>query len=468
MRLRWKLLTVGLAAAALAAAGWYWRTPLVAQVAAWRSRAVPKSADVDDHAGHDHAGHDHGDDAHAESGVNEVLISEQARANLGLRLGEVELTDYTRTVVIPGRIIEQPGHSERRITTTLSGIVTKVYTHPGQSVRPGDPVLDLQPTGEVLTNAQSTLLKTLQDLALVNAELKRLAPLVESGSVPARLTIEKEYERTRLESLKLVQQQELLVRGVSQEQIAEIIARKTLLKEFTLRVPARGETTDGSAGMAPDETVYSVERIDVFPGKLVQPGEELCSLALHLELTIEGQAFERDGPVVTQALQEQWPVTVLFEGDETAGIRREGLKLRYIDNSLDPASRLLRFYIPLRNEVLRDVIAEDGIVYRSWRFKPGQRVRILLPVEKIPERIVLPLDAVVFEGPDAYVYRSNGKLFERVPVVIDQRDPRDVVLKNDGSLFPGDEIAMNQAYQIHLALKQQQGSGVDLHAGHNH
>lgn len=464
MRSRWKLLTVGLSAAALAAAGWYWRGPLAAQIAALRARSASTAIDADDHSGHDHG--DHGHDAHADSGVNEVLISEQARANLGLRLGEVELTDYTRTVVIPGRIIEQPGHSERRITTTLSGIVTRVYTHPGQSVRPGDPVLNLQPTGEVLTNAQSTLLRTLQDLELVNAELKRLAPLVESGSIPARLTIEKEYERTRLESLKLVQKQELLVRGVSQEQIAEIIARKTLLKEFTLRVPARGETTDGSAGMDPDETVYSVERIDVFPGKLVQPGEELRP-ALHLELTIEGLAFERDGPVVTQALQEQWPVTVLFEGDETAGIRREGLKLRYIDNSLDPASRLLRFYIPLRNEVLRDVAAEDGIIYRSWRFKPGQRVRILLPVEKLPEQIVLPLDAVVFEGPDAYVYRSNGKLFERVPVVVDQRD-RAVVLKNDGSLFPGDEIALNQAYQIHLALKQQQGSGVDMHAGHNH
>lgn len=467
MNLRWKLFMIGLCAAVLTGAGWYWRGTLLARFETLRAgpaAPVHDAHDGHDHSGHDH-GHDHGDAGHGDEGANAVLVSEQARENLGLKLGTVELTDYTRTVVIPGRIVEQPGHSERRITTTLSGIVTKVYAHPGQSVRPGDPVLDLQPTGEVLTNAQSTLLKTLQEQALVDAELKRLTPLVENGSVPARLKIEKEYERTRLESLKQVQQQELLVRGVSVEQIAEIIARKTLLKEFTLRVPSG---PGANAALPVDNVVYSVERIDVFPGKLVQPGEELCGLALHLELSIEGLAFERDGPVVTQALQEQWPATVLFEGDEHAGIRREGLKLRYIDNSLDPASRLLRFYIPLQNEVLRDVTAENGIVYRSWRFKPGQRVRILLPVERLPERIVLPLAAVIFEGPDAYVYRSNGRLFERVPVVVERRDPREVILKNDGSLFPGDEIAINQAYQIHLALKQQQGSGVDLHAGHNH
>lgn len=463
MLFRNRFLLLGLlAVAAVSGAAWAWRDALARSL----SRGTAPVAET----GHDdHEGHDHGDHGHGEGDANEVMISEQARQNLGLQLGGVELTDYTRTVVIPGRIIEQPGHSERRITTSLSGVVTRVYVHPGQSVRPGDPVFDLQPTGELLTNAQSALLKTLQDLSLAETELKRLIPLVENGSVPARLKIEKEYERTRLESLRLVQQQELLVRGVTQEQIADIVNRKTLLKEFTLRVPDNPDvlltvTPDSTA----DQTVFSVERIDVFPGKLVQPGEELCALALHLELSIEGQAFERDGPVVTQVLQDQRPVSVLFEGDQHEGIRRDGLKIRYVDNSLDAQSRLLRFYLPLRNEVLRDVESDNGVVYRSWRFKPGQRVRILLPVEQLAERIVLPIDALVFEGPDAYVYRVNGKLFERVPVVVEEKDPRSAVLVNDGSLFPGDEVALNQAYQIHLALKQQQGSGVDLHAGHNH
>ncbi len=36
--------------------------------------------------------------------------------------------------------------------------------------------------------------------------------------------------------------------------------------------------------------------------------------------------------------------------------------------------------------------------------------------------MVLPTDAVVKEGADAFVFRQNGKLFERVPVVIAYED----------------------------------------------
>ncbi|OYW20428.1 MAG: hypothetical protein B7Z55_07290, partial [Planctomycetales bacterium 12-60-4] len=187
----------------------------------------------DDHEGHDHAGHDHG----AEEEENAVALSDQARANLGLKLGPVEFSDYTQNLVIPGIVVEQPGHSERRITTSLAGIVSKVHAFPGQAVKPGDPLVDIEPTGELLTNAQSSLLKTLQDLELVDIEIKRLAPLVENGSVPARTKLEKDYERKRLESQKLVQIQELLVRGLTPYQITEMVEHKSLLRELTIFVP---------------------------------------------------------------------------------------------------------------------------------------------------------------------------------------------------------------------------------------
>lgn len=435
--------------------------------------------------GHDdHAGHDHG----AESDQNSVALSEQARANLGLKTGPVELSDYTKNLVIPGVVVEQPGHSERRITTSLAGVVVKVHAFPGQAVKPGDPLLDIQPTGELLTTAQADLLKSLQDIELVDLELKRLAPLVENGSIPARNQLEKEYERKRLDSQKLVQIQELLVRGLSPYQVTEMMEHKTLLREFTIHVPGGPPKTtpkeDGHdhPSIVPTglqntlerlesiaaDTVYTVERIDIFPGKLVQPGDELCDLALHTELCLEGHAFERDSRLIALAVQEQRPLTALFECEGDEPELREGLTVRYIENSLDAATRTLRFFVPLKNEVIRDAKADNGVIYRSWRFKPGQKVRLLIPIQKLAEQVVVPADSLVSEGPDTYVFRVNGKLMERVPVIVEHRDPRLVVIRNDGSLFPGDEIAMNQAYQINLALKKQQGSGVDLHAGHNH
>ncbi|MDZ4686746.1 MAG: efflux RND transporter periplasmic adaptor subunit [Planctomycetaceae bacterium] len=483
MRLPPQLLTVGMFAIVTGlAAG-----ATIATRDRWLPLVTAKQPAAEPQAGHDdHASHDHGAEGE-DSDQNSVPLSEQARANLGLKLGPVEFSDYTKSLVIPGVVVEQPGHSERRITTSLAGVVVMVHAFPGQAVKPGDPLLDIQPTGELLTNAQAELLKSLQDIELVDLELKRLTPLVENGSIPARNKLEKEYERKRLDSQKLVQIQELLVRGLTPYQITEMVEHKTLLREFTIYVPggvSKPPKDDGHnhpsivpAGLAPAperlaavaaDTVYTVENIEVFPGKLVQPGDELCDLGLHTELYLEGQAFERDSRLIILAVQQQRPLTALFEGEAEDPEVREGLFIRYVENSLNTATRTLRFFVPLKNEVIRDAEADNGIIYRFWRFKPGQKVRLLLPVQKLTDQIVLPTEAVVSEGPDAYVFRANGELLERVPIVIEHRDPRSVVVRNDGNVFLGDEIAMNQAYQINLALKKQQGSGIDPHAGHNH
>lgn len=440
---------------------------------------------------------------HAEPGaLSHVSLTEQARRNLGLEIGEVKLQDYWRTVSIPGIVAEEPGHCERRISTTVNGIVLKVHALQGQTVKPGDPLFDIQPTSDLLTNAQSSLLKTLQEIELADAELKRLSPQFDTGTLAKNLVIAKEAEKKRLESARLIQMQELLVRGLGPEQIQKIVETKTLIRQFTVRVPKATAAAELPADKRSSETasrneedathllpvslkkeapstphlkehehhgeLYSVESLNVSLGKLVQPGEELCQLASHTVLLIEGQAFERESALVTRALEQAWPISVIFETGETQTVVRSNLRILYVDNSIDEVHRTLKFFVPLANEVVRDNPGANGLMYRTWRFKPGQKVRLLLPVEKLTESIVLPADALVKEGPDAYVFRQNGKLMEEVPVTVDHLDPREVVIKNDGSLFEGDEVARNQAYQLHLALKKAEGGGADPHAGHDH
>lgn len=465
--------------------------PLISHSTATREAT---SEPADDHAAHDHAAHE------ATDSLGHISLSEQARRNLKLEIGEVKLEDYWRTVSIPGTVAEEPGHCERRISTTVNGIVLKVHALQGQTVKPGDPLFDIQPTSDLLTNAQASLLKTLQDIELIDAELRRLKPLFGTGSLPENQLIAKEAEKKRLDSTRLIQMQELLVRGLGPEQIQKIVETRTLIRQFTVRVPQGDDAAETPDDQTSPETarknsdarhlqpvslraeapstphlkehvhdsLYSVESLNVSLGKLVQPGEELCQLASHTVLLIEGQAFERESALVTRALQQAWPISVVFETGESQPLIRKNLKILYIDNTIDDVHRTLKFFVPLANEVVRDNPGANGLMYRTWRFKPGQKVRLLLPVEHLTERIVLPADAVVKEGPDAYVFRQNGKLMEEVPVTIEHLDPREVVLKNDGSLFEGDEVARNQAYQLHLALKKAEGGGVDMHAGHDH
>lgn len=307
-----------LAVAAAVASGYLLRERWMPMLS--RAATTSQAAELE-HAAREHGGSDR----------KGLVLSVSARENLGLQLGTIKLQDWWRTASIPGVVTEQPGHSERRITTSLNGIVVGVHVFPGQTVRPGDPLLDIQPTGELLTTAQSSLLRTLQELELLDLELKRISPLVESGTLPAKTKIEKEYERRRLESTRMIQMQELLVRGLTVEQIANIVDTKTLLREFTIRVPVRRtapgknadrldaqprreippdalHAIDAAAHHDDEHVVYSVESIGVFPGKLVAPGDELCDLALHTHLNIVGHAFERESSLVGRAMKERWPL----------------------------------------------------------------------------------------------------------------------------------------------------------------
>ncbi|MFO0944156.1 MAG: hypothetical protein U0930_25890 [Pirellulales bacterium] len=48
------------------------------------------------------------------------------------------------------------------------------------------------------------------------------------------------------------------------------------------------------------------------------------------------------------------------------------------------------------------------------------------------------------------------------------RDQTNVVIDNDGVLFPGDVVALRAASPAPNGAQNKSGGGVDPHAGHNH
>jgi hypothetical protein len=104
----------------------------------------------------------------------------------------------------------------------------------------------------------------------------------------------------------------------------------------------------------------------------------------------------------------------------------------------------------------------------SWKYRPGQRLQLRVPVEEWEQQFVLPVEALAQEGAEYYVFQENGDHFDRIPVHVKYKDQFSVVISNDGSLFPGDVIARRGAHQMQMHLKNQSGGAVDPHAGHNH
>ena len=153
--------------------------------------------------------------------------------------------------------------------------------------------------------------------------------------------------------------------------------------------------------------------------------------------------------------------------ENKAEVEKEEVTILYLSDSVDPDSRAFHFYMELPNKIIQDR-HRDGARFIDWKYKPGQRFEVRLPVGKVSEQLVVPVDAVVREGAEAYVFRQNGKHFDQIPVHVEDQGPEKVVIANDGTLFPGDIVAAQGAYQMYLAIKNKATGGVDPHAGHSH
>lgn len=394
---------------------------------------------------------------HPHGTVNSVTLSPTALKNIRYKPFTISLGSYQRSISMPGMVIERPGKSQVRVSASLTGVVTKIYVHPGEAIEQATPLFDIRPTHEDLVTAQSEYLATIESLDVVQAEIKRLESLPE-GVIAGKRVIEMNYERRKLDGRLQSQRQALLLHGLNDNQIDDISNTRKLLRSLTIRAPIREDN---------DQHPYHVQSVEVQLGQQVTSGETLCILADHCELYIEGTAFEADTPTLRRVLETSTPI----DADILVGTEREevvkGLKVLFLADQVDRDSRARHFYVQLPNEIVSDRNI-NGQRFVQWHFSPGQRVELNLPVDRWTERIVVPEEAVVTEGAETYVYRQSGNSFERVPVHVEHRDQKNAVIKNDGALFPGEVIAGRGAFQIHLALKNASGGPVDPHAGHTH
>ena len=428
-----------------------------------------------------------GHDQHPHDDADRIILSPQARDNLRLVVKPIARQDYWRTIQVPGMVIERPGQGDRAVTAPAAGVVTRVLAVPGDVVRPGDALFTLRTVGEALQTAQSELFKTARELEINREQQERLAPLAKSSAVPQSRVLELEFQQRRLEATLDATRYELAARGITDEQLGGI-ARGTFVTEITVTAPAPSrpapdkENRKGVVRTAletetnplrPDAPVhYEIEQLRVELGEQVQAGQVLCHLASHEELLIEGRGFKREAHLLRRATEEAWPIAAEFSED--AGSQwpplAKPLTIRHLAGVVDPASQTFPFYIPLVNQSVDYQRGEEK--FRAWRFRPGQRVRLSIPVEKIENVFVLPEEAIAREGLDTFVFRQSGDVLERRPVTVFYQDRRNVVLAADGSIGSGQHIAQNAAMQLNRALKAQSAPAASHdhhdHAGHSH
>lgn len=449
------------------------------------SEASFKEGGTDDDA---HADHDHG--AHAgHTEETSLELSDQALRNIGLSdetIQPITLETFRRSITVPAVVVERPGRTRVQVATPMTGVITHVHAVQGEAVEPGSLLFQIRLTHEDLVTAQTDFVRTLGELEVEQREITRLKDVTRSGAVAGTLLLEREYARDKLMALLRAQRESLRMHGLSDRQVDQIAKERRLLRELQIFAPSidgHGEEELELTQNAVHQADYQrpiqhesaqahtgpliLQQLDVHKGQSVNAGETLCILTDYDELFIEGMAFEQDVSQLRKTSEREWTVDAVFQqpGAETQVV--SGLAIAYLASTIDTISRSLHFYVRLPNEVTKDR-REQGDRYVEWKYLPGQRLQLRVPVEQWPDQIIVPVDAVAREGAESFVFQQNGDHFDRIPVHVKYRDQYSAVIDNDGSLFPGDMVALRGAHQMQMALKNKAGGGVDPHAGHNH
>lgn len=463
MKKHWKTFAAGIfvVAVAIAVACTYehWQpaaAKLIGTLGEQHTDDHASEAATDPRAGHDEPG--------GAAAPTSLVLSDQGRKNVGLTLVTVQPRDFQRTISVPAVVVERPGRSEITVSAPMTGIVTRIYPIRGEAVAPGDPLFELRLTHEDLVEKQTLLLRDLEQLDVVKQEIARLEEVARSGAVAGKTLLEKVYERQRIEGSMRAEHEALLLHGLSEVEVASIKSERRLVREILISAPHPDVSHDAEQ----HDDFLQVGSLHVNRGEHVATGVPLATLTDHCELYIEGMAFEQDAHALNEAVQQGLPISAWIESNGDGMQELGDLRVLYIQNEVERDSRALKFYVRLPNQLSRNDTAADGHRFIAWRYRPGQRAEVMVPVELWSNRIVLPVDAVVKEGAEWFVFQQDGGQFDRKPVHVEYRDQHWAVIENDGSLFPGDIVAASGAYQMHLAMKNKAGGGVDPHAGHNH
>ncbi len=321
--------------------------------------ALPAES-AEDHSGHVHGGMSGATDSTGAAVRQPIRLSAAEERALGVTYTEVRREPFQRTIRTVGRIeIPEPNLAE--ITTRVDGFVERLLVNTtGQTVRRGEPVLELY--SPALVAAQ-------EELQTARRLLDRIHP--SDGTAREQAEAVLEAARRRLEYW-----------DVAPDQIRAFEDSGAVSRVVTLLSPAAGIVLEK----------------DVVEGQQVRAGQRLFRVADLSEVWVEGDVFEQDLQFVSQGAQAHIEVSA-YPGVHLMG------RVSFVYPTVDEETRTNRVRVTVPN--------------RDFTLKPGMFATIYFDATLGEQVLAVPLDAVVITGERniVFVHGDDGSLVPREVVL---------------------------------------------------
>jgi cobalt-zinc-cadmium efflux system membrane fusion protein len=364
------------------------------------------------------------------STLGKVIVSEQAQKNLEIVAKPLKVETYWKAISVPGMVVDRPGVSDREIVAPAIGTLSQILHVPGDTVQPGETLFILKLLSDAVQQSETGLYKATQELKIAESQRQRL--VAAGQGVAGYRLIEVENEIMLLHTSIEAYRYELSNHGLSDTDINGVTEGR-FVAEIPITAPQNAGSENASL-VEPASRGFELQKLAVGVGQQVQAGDSLCTLANHEALAIEGRAFRNETPLLERSLKEGWPVEVDFqeEGLVDWPTVESVYPIQHISSVVDPTTRTFSFLLQLTNQF--KPVSSNGGEKVIWRFRPGQKVRLRVRVEKLDNVFVLPADAVVRDGAEAYVFTQNVNTFERKSIHLVHQDRDFAVVANDGTL----------------------------------
>lgn len=330
---------------------------------------------------------------------DELLLSEPARAAIGLETAKVTLGDLSRVVRARARV-ELPWYQQAMITTLVPGRIERVLVRPGEAVEAGQELARVESLE--LEDFQHDLLRADAELDLAGRLLALREELGRSQAVTQVEVLEARHKRDEAAAQVTIATQKLLALGLDGATIDRVRATREPLGVLPITSPIGGV----------------ISHADVRTGQVVATDEHLYHVVDLSEVSIVAEVLESD----VAAVRAGQPIRAEFPA--LPGVRVEGT-IDHVHPALDPQTRT--------REAVAHVANPGGVL------RPGLSGQVEIEVERVEQAIVCPTRALIAapDGPVVLLRRGEGK-FERRKVTVGLRDGERVEVR-DG-LFPGDQV----------------------------